>query len=99
MREIAAGRQSVAVVASMGVYDEDAVVARSSRSGFVALVASRDVFKPCAICSPAQGYLKRCSMRIKAPAGLDISASSPEEIAVSILAEIISRREHLPAIA
>jgi xanthine dehydrogenase accessory factor len=35
--------------------------------------------------------------QLKAPAGLDLGAVTPEEIAVSILAEIVSRRRRAPA--
>jgi xanthine dehydrogenase accessory factor len=35
--------------------------------------------------------------RLKAPAGLDLGAVAPEEIAVSILAEIVERRRRAPA--
>ena len=95
--EIIAGRQSVAVVASMGVYDEEAVAA-SLRAGvgYVALVASRKRFQSVRDLLAGSGMSEELLERVKAPAGLDISASTPEEIAVSILAEIISRRPHLP---
>ena len=97
VRSICAERRSVAVVASMGVYDEDAVVAALEAGiGFVALVASRKRFSATRQLLAGNGLSEEMLDRVKAPAGLDISASSPEEIAVSILAEIIERRGSLP---
>ena len=32
--------------------------------------------------------------RVRAPAGMDVGASTPQEIAISILAELISERRH-----
>ncbi len=97
VRELAADRRSVAVVASMGVYDEDAVgAALEAGIGFVALVASRKRFAATRALLAGAGHSEEMLDRVKAPAGLDISASSPEEIAVSILAEIIERRGTLP---
>ncbi len=97
VRALAADRRSVAVVASMGVYDEDAVVAALEAGiGFVALVASRKRFAATRALLVGTGQSEEMLDRVKAPAGLDISASSPEEIAVSILAEIIERRGSLP---
>ncbi len=44
----------------------------------------------------AQGLSDEQLARIKAPAGLDIGAVTPDEIAASILAELIQvRRQHL----
>ena len=94
---IVAGRRSVAVVASMGVYDEDAIAAALAAGvGFVSLVASRKRFQSARDLLAGAGLTDELLDRVKAPAGHDISASTPEEIAVSILAEIISRRSSLP---
>jgi xanthine dehydrogenase accessory factor len=81
------------VIASMGDGDELAVeAALRSGMGYVALVASRR--------RAASGleYLRQRGLdadqisRLKAPAGLDIGATAPAEIALSILAEIVSER-------
>ncbi len=94
---IATGRQTVAIVASMGVYDEDAVAsALRAGAGYVALVASLKRFQSARELLADSGISNDLLDRVKAPAGLDISASTPEEIAVSILAEIIARRSSLP---
>ncbi len=85
------------VVASHGNYDELALqAALPSRAAYVALVASKKRAE--AICS----YLREDGMseeeigRLKYPAGLDLGASTPPEIALSILAEIlqIQRQRH-----
>lgn len=97
VRATVAGRRSVTVVASMGVYDEDAIAsALDAGVGFVSLVASRRRFQSVRDLLSGSGISNELLDRVKAPAGLDISAGSPEEIAVSILAEIISRRPSLP---
>ena len=81
------------VVASHGNYDEDMLVtALQSEAPYVALIASKKR------ASAILQYLKEASLtseqisRLKYPAGLDFGAVTPEEIALSILAEIIQRR-------
>jgi xanthine dehydrogenase accessory factor len=95
---VAAGRRTVAVVASMGRYDEEAVeAALRAGAGFVALVASPRRFEALAAALRAAGLPDEALARLKAPAGLDIGASAPEEVAVSIIAEIIARRAAIAA--
>jgi xanthine dehydrogenase accessory factor len=91
------GWRTAAVVASMGVYDEDAIE-RALRAGvgFVGLVASRRRFAAVAETLRAAGIGDDQLAHLKAPAGLDIAATAPEEIAVSILAEVIARKATLP---
>ena len=82
--------QTFVVVSTQGQHDEEALeTALRSEASYVAFVASKvkaakilDYLKERGLSSTRLGQLK-------APAGLDIHASSPEEIAVSILAEII----------
>ena len=94
---ISSGRQTVAVVASMGIYDEDAVsAALQAGVAFVSLVASRRRFESARSLLTGSGVSEELLDRVKGPAGLDISASAPEEIAISILAEIIALRSNLP---
>ena len=88
---------AVVVVASMGRYDEEAALAAlRAGAGFVAVVASRRRHEEITAAVRAAGLPDEALARLKAPAGLDIGASAPEEIAVSIVAEIIARREGLP---
>ena len=82
-----------AVVATHADSDEDALTRMLATSaGYVSLVSSRR--RAAAIVEhlrEAGVSLERLA-RLKAPAGLDIGAQSPDEIAVSILAEIIQHR-------
>ncbi len=87
-----AQRPSVAIVASFGAYDEDAIeVALQAGVPLVELVASRKRFA--ALRQTLERSLPSDLLeRVKAPAGLDIAATTPEEIAVSILAELVARK-------
>jgi xanthine dehydrogenase accessory factor len=92
-------RRAAVVGATHGDADEDALEeVLGSEARYVSLIASR---KRAASLVEA---LRRRNVpadrigRLKAPAGLDIGAVTPEEIAVSILAEIVQmRRAEKPA--
>jgi xanthine dehydrogenase accessory factor len=83
------------VVAGHG-RDEEELLAEALRQGvpYVALVAS-----------PKRGNAVRASLelpeelrrQLHSPAGLDIGARTPAEIAVSIVAEILAERQRVPA--
>ena len=86
-------RNTYVIVASHGNYDEDMLVAAlQSEAPYVALIGSKK--RANAILE----YLQEANLsqeqiaRLKYPAGLDFGAVTPEEIALSILAEIIQRR-------
>jgi xanthine dehydrogenase accessory factor len=93
-------RQACVVVATHADSDEDALERMlATEAGYVSLVASR---------RRAGVILERLRRRgvpaerlgvLKAPAGLDIGAATPEEIAVSILAEIIHHHRSQKVIA
>jgi len=92
------GPSAAVVVGTHGSADEDALErVLESRAGYVSLIASRKraagVIESLKRRRVPAGHIDR----LKAPAGLDLGAVSPEEIAVSILAEIVQqRRAHKP---
>ncbi|HBY95488.1 MAG TPA: XshC-Cox1-family protein, partial [Chloroflexi bacterium] len=81
------------VVTTQG-HDDEAALEIAARSGvpYVAFVASRKKFASSAAYLRERRVSDEQVARIKAPAGLDLGAVTPEEIAASILAEIIQRR-------
>lgn len=81
------------VVATHGRFDEDALEqALRSDADYVSLVASPKRAGAVVEALRARGVPDGRLCRLKAPAGLDLGAVTPEEIAVSILAEIVARR-------
>jgi xanthine dehydrogenase accessory factor len=93
LRGVALGAGASVVVATHGELDEDAltrVLATPAR--YISLVASRKRAASIVETLRHRGVSAADLDRLKAPAGLDIGAVTPEEIAVSILAEIIHVR-------
>jgi len=86
-------RQRVMVVATQGQGDlaalESALAANPDHCAFV---GSRRKFAALSGKLTARGANPDAVARIKAPAGLDIGAVTPEEIALSILAELVAVR-------
>ena len=81
-----------AVVATQGQWDEDAILAALAHEpDYLAVVASPKRFAEMRtlLAGKASGAALAA---IKNPAGLDLGAQSPEEIALSILAEIVKDR-------
>lgn len=84
------GDRRFAVVATMGHYDEDALsAALALRPVYLGLVASRTRFAQLRETLADRGASAPALDSIHCPAGLDIGAHTPEEIAISILAEIV----------
>jgi xanthine dehydrogenase accessory factor len=88
-----ASEQDFVVVATQGEDDEGALVgAVRANPRWVAFVASPRKFAAVKLQLAELGLTEEEVNRIKAPAGLDLGAISPEEIAITILAELIQVR-------
>ncbi len=86
--------QTHIVVSTQGDCDEEALeAALESDAAYVAFVASKVKAAKTLDYLKQRGIAAERLARVRAPAGLDIHASSPQEIAVSILAEIIQTRQ------
>lgn len=86
-------KNSYVVVASHGNYDEDMLVAAlQSDAPYIALIASKKRSNAILEYLNEANLTKEQIEKLKYPAGLDFGAVTPEEIALSILAEIIQRR-------
>lgn len=85
--------QTFVVVSTQGEGDEEALEqALKSNAAYVAFVASKTKAAKVLEFLQGRGLSPEQARRLRAPAGLDIGATSPEEIAVSILAEIVQMR-------
>jgi xanthine dehydrogenase accessory factor len=86
-------RRLFAVVATLGQHDEEATMnALAIEPAYVGVVASRKRFAQIAATLINRGVSSDALARVTNPAGIDIGARSPEEIALSILAEIVRVR-------
>ena len=93
-----AGADGAVVVASQGHYDEEAVEASLRSSvGYVGLVASRKRGSTVRALLEERGVPRLSA--ICNPAGLDLGARTPQEVALSILAEIVQRLPSATALA
>jgi molybdenum cofactor cytidylyltransferase len=85
--------ERVVVVASRGQCDEEAVdQALKSDAAYVALLANKKRAQDVMNSLRIQGMSDEKIKSVRAPAGVSINAETPEEIALSILAEIIAVR-------
>ena len=87
------------LVATHGQYDEDALEqALRSPAAYVGMVGSHRRAVACQEYLRASGLTEQQIERLKAPAGLDIGAVTPQEIAASILSELVQMRRRGPII-
>ncbi len=92
------GAQCFAVVATMGEDDEAAIgAALALAPAYLGVVASARRFAQMRPTLREQGISEAQLATIRSPAGLAIHAQTPEEIALSVLAEIVERRHALAA--
>jgi xanthine dehydrogenase accessory factor len=81
------------VVSTQGRGDEAALLAALAvDADYVAFVGSRKKAETLKATLAARGVSAERLARLKAPAGLDLGAITPDEIAISILAEIVAVR-------
>lgn len=81
---------SYAVVATMATYDAGALaVLLRSPAAYVGLVASRKRAAALREDLAREGFTPQDFERVQNPAGLDIRARTPEEIALSVAAEVV----------
>ena len=82
--------RSYVVVATMGHYDEEALEeVLSGKADYIGLVASPRRGRAVIDYLQGKGVSRETLRRVKYPAGLNIGAETPEEIALSILTEIV----------
>lgn len=94
---VAKGRQRVIIIATQGQGDLAALSnAIEANPAHIAFVGSQKKYAALAKKLEAKGVSDEQVARVKAPAGLDIGAVTPEEIALSILAELVQvRRQYM----
>ena len=86
---------AIAILAHDDKFDHPALVAAlRSAAGYVGAIGSRTTNEKRVAWLRSQGVTERDIARIHAPIGLDIGATSVEEIALAILAEIVAVRRH-----
>jgi xanthine dehydrogenase accessory factor len=87
------GAPVYAVIATMGENDEESLEkAISARPAYLAVVASRKRFAEMRDSLLARGVPAAELEKVRNPAGLDLGARTPEEVALSIFAEIVQLR-------
>lgn len=87
---------SYVVIATQGDYDEEALHSVTKYNfPYVSFISSRKKSKVLFQELLSQGITKENLAKIKNPAGLDLGAKLPEEVALTILAEIIQIRNEI----
>lgn len=94
--ELKQPQTAAVVVATHGVFDEDAIArALELEPRYLGVVASPRRFASLGASMKRRGVSPESWARIDGPAGIDIGARTPQEIAVSILASITAERESI----
>ena len=88
-------QQRFVVIATQGQGDVDALTAACvADPAYIAFVASQKKYKALSEKLAAARISQTFIDRVHAPAGLDLGAVTPEEIALSILAQLVKERRH-----
>jgi xanthine dehydrogenase accessory factor len=86
---------SYVLVATLGERDLEAIEAAVAlEPAYLGAITSRTRFAQLSEALLARGVPRAALDRIAAPAGLDIGARTPEEIALAVMAQIVERRRH-----
>ncbi len=102
LRRIDPDAMPYVVVATQGIWDEEALdrVLRRDRVAYVGLVASPTRAGVVRAWLRDEGVPEERLAALRAPAGIDLGAETPEEVALSILAELVQvRRGRAPFVA
>ena len=100
LSKVLINERTYVLVASHGQYDEEALEqALRSPAVYVGMVGSHRRAEACREYLHASGLTEQQIERLKAPAGLDIGAVTPDEIAASILAELVEVRRRGPLVS
>jgi len=92
--ELVRPAEAAVVVATHGVFDEDAISRAVELSpSYLGVVASPKRFSSLGSAMQRRGISAEDWAKIDGPAGIDIGANTPQEIAVSIIAAITAHRE------
>lgn len=84
------GAEDFVVVATQHKGDHESLTrALASEAGYIALIASRRRAKLVMDYLAAEGFAREDLQRVRTPAGLDLGARTPEEIALSVTSEIV----------
>ena len=87
--------RTLIVIATHGQYDENVLEqVLVSPASYIGMVSSKRRAEACCAYLREAGMSEQYIARLKAPAGLDIGAHTPEEIAASILAELVQVQRH-----
>lgn len=88
--------RAAVVIATHGVFDEAAIAkAAELEPSYLGVVASPRRFSSLAGSMKRRGLSAEAWARVEGPAGLDLGARTPQEIAISILASITAQRESI----
>ncbi|MFQ5675513.1 MAG: XdhC family protein [bacterium] len=88
------------VIATHGRYDEEALEkALAIPAEYIGLISSKKRARAIFDYLKSKGINEKELKRVSSPAGLDIGANSPDEIALSILAEIVALRRRVARVA
>ncbi|HSR67644.1 MAG TPA: XdhC family protein [Acidobacteriota bacterium] len=91
--KVALAPSDYAVIATHGTFDDSALgYCLKRKPAYLGLLASRRRAAAIRKGLKKKGYSSDDLQRIQAPAGLDLNAKTPEEVAISILAQIVARR-------